>query len=388
MQIGKLAERAAEPLVWGGTVVMVCLAVLLALSPRRPTNRYIPQPPPKVTVTTPLVQTIAPYLDVSGTVVAINSVDLMARVPGTLQEISYQDGSFVHAGDNLFTIEPQPYQARLQQAQAAETAAASLAKNAATDYGRQSQLGRSNVVAQATVDSALSRRDASAANLDEAHARTQLAAINYTYTRVAAPFDGIVTAHLQSVGELVGVQPTVLATIVQLDPVAVSFTIGERDLQRLRAELSRRGLATESVAKIPVAVGLPGENFYPHQGVVDYIAPMANAASGTVQMRGVFGNADRSLLPGSGARVRIAEDRPVGSLLVPATALCSDQAGRYLLVVNDDNVVDVRRVVAGGAVGPLVVIESGVQGRDRVVVGGLLQAVPGEKIDPQASPPA
>jgi RND family efflux transporter MFP subunit len=384
LQIGKLAVRAPEPLIWGA-VGMVCIAAVVALSLRRPANRYVPPPPLKVTVAAPALQKVTPYLDVAGTTVAVNAVDLVARVPGTLKEISYKDGTPVHAGDNLFTIEPQPYQVKLQQAQAAEAAAAALSKNAAVDYGRQSQLGRSNVVAQATVDTSLSKRDASAANLEEAHANTQLAAINYTYTRIAAPFDGIVTVHRKSVGELVGLEPTVLATIVQPDPINVTFDVRDQDVQRIRADLSRRGLTMADLGKIPLAVGLPSETGYPHQGVVDYIAPMVNAASGTLALRGVFGNADRSLLPGSLVRVRVAEDDPVESLMVPPSAMASDQAGAYLLVVNADNVVDVRRVTAGGVVGGMVVIESGLQRTDRVVVGGLQRAVPGEKVDPQPS---
>jgi RND family efflux transporter MFP subunit len=387
LQIAKLAGRAPEPLIWGA-VGVVCIVALVALSLRRPTNRYVPPPPPSVTVARPVVQKITPYLDVAGTTVAVNAVDLVARVPGTLKEISYKDGSLVHAGDNLFTIEPQPYQVKLQQAQAAEAAAAALSKNAATDYGRQSQLGRSNVVAQATVDTSLSKRDSLAANLDEARANTQLAAINYTYTRIAAPFDGIVTAHLKSVGELVGVAPTVLATIVQPSPINVTFNVNEADLQRIRADLFRHGLTMADLGKIPLAVGLPGESGYSYQGVVDYVAPMVSAATGTLEMRGVLANADRSLLPGSAVRVRVAEDEPMEQLLLPESALCADQAGQYLLVVTPDDVVDVRRVVAGGTIGAMAVIESGVQRDDRVVVGGLLGAVPGEKIDPRPSPPA
>jgi RND family efflux transporter MFP subunit len=172
---------------------------------------------------------------------------------------------------------------------------------------------------------------------------------------------------------------------VQPDPINVTFDVRDQDVQRIRADLSRRGLTMADLGKIPLAVGLPSETGYPHQGVVDYIAPMVNAASGTLALRGVFGNADRSLLPGSLVRVRVAEDDPVESLMVPPSAMASDQAGAYLLVVNADNVVDVRRVTAGGVVGGMVVIESGLQRTDRVVVGGLQRAVPGEKVDPQPS---
>jgi RND family efflux transporter MFP subunit len=383
----KLSGLASPQLLWGGLGLLLA-AAFAALSIGRPANVYVPPPPLKVVVATPVVQSVTPTLDVNGTVVAVNAVDLVARVPGFLQDITYQDGSFVHAGDPLFTIEPLPYQVKLQQAQAAEAAIAAQAKNASIEYGRQSQLGRSNIASQKTVDQALSARDSTAADLDQARARTQLAAINLTYTRVAAPFDGIVTAHLHSVGELVGTTPTVLAKIVQLNPIHVTFNLGEPDVQRIRADLSRRGLTADDLGQIKVEVGLPSETGTPHQGVIDYIAPQVDASTGSLQLRGLFQNSDRSLLPGLLVRVRVPAGVPADALLVPTTSVSTDQAGQYLLVVNEANIVEQRRITTASVVGSLVVVASGLQRSDRVVVGGIQRAVPGDKVDPQPAAPA
>ena len=254
------------------------------------------------------------------------------------------------------------------------------------------------VASKAALDNATGARDAARANLQQAQANTKQAEINYGYTEVTAPFDGVVTARQVSVGELVGASatPTPLATIVQLDPIWVNFNVSEQDVLRVRAELARRGdTVAELKGKLPVEVGLQSEEGYPHAGVLDYAAPMVNQSTGTLAVRAVFKNPDRVLLPGYFTRVRVPLPQDAGpSLLVPDVALGSDQGGRYLLVLNADNVVEQRKVVTGPLDNGLRVIESGLKADDRVVVGGLLRAIPGQKVDPQmqtasaATPPA
>ena len=205
-------------------------------------NSFVPPPPPKVEVGAAAQKAITRYLEATGNTAPIKNVDLVARVQGFLQSINYQDGAFVKEGTTLFTIEPETYKLKLEQAQAAEAGAQASLKQAEADYKRQSDLVQKQAVSQATLENSTSTRDNAQANLQQAQVNTKIAAVNYGYTNVVAPFDGIVSAHLVSVGELVGVSsPTQLATIVQLDPIYVNFNVNEQDVLRIRAEARRRG---------------------------------------------------------------------------------------------------------------------------------------------------
>src|ERR1700675_3729205 len=347
-------------------------------------NSFVPPPPPKVEVALPVQRPITRFLDATGNTAPIKSVDLVARVQGFLQSIDYQDGAFMKEGGTLFTIEPETYKLKLDQAQAAEAGAQASVKQAEADFKRQSDLVQRQAVSQATLDTSTSARDNAQANLQQAEVNTRIAAVNYGYTNVVAPFDGIVTAHLISVGELVGAaSPTQLATIVALDPIYVIFNVNEQDVLRIRAEAAKRGTTTKISNKFPIEVGLQTESGYPHKGKLDYAAPTINQSTGTLAVRGVLPNADRVLLPGYYVRVRVPLDEQQGALLVPDVALGSDQSGRYVLVVNGDNVVEQRKVQTGPVEGDLRVIESGLKPDDRVVIAGLLRAIPGQKVDPQ-----
>ena len=344
----------------------------------------MPPPPPKVDVATPVQKSITRYLDATGNTAPVKSVDLVARVQGFLQAINYKDGSPVKEGTTLFTIEPETYKLKVDQAQAAEAGAQASLKQAELDYKRQVDLVQKQAVSQSTLDTSTSNRDNAQANLQQAQANTRIAQVNFGYTNVAAPFDGIVTAHLVSVGELVGVaSPTQLATIVALDPIYVNFNVNEQDVLRVRAEARRRGITIENLRQLPVEIGLQTETGYPHKGTMDYISPQLNQSTGTLAVRGILNNPDRLLLPGYFVRVRVPYDEKANALLVPDVALGSDQSGRYVLVVNAENVVEQRKVQTGPLEGDLRVIESGLKADDKVVIGGLLRAIPGQKVDPQ-----
>jgi RND family efflux transporter MFP subunit len=337
-----------------------------------------------VEVAVPVQRAVTSYYDATGNTAAIKNVDLVARVQGFLQSINYEDGAFVKQGATLFTIEPETYKLKLEQAQAAETGAQASVKQAEADFKRQSDLVQRQVVSQATLDTSTSTRDNAQANLQQAQVNTKIAQVNYGYTNVTAPFDGIVSAHLVSVGELVGVaSPTQLATIVALDPIYVNFNVNEQDVLRIRESARKRGMTTNELRQLPVEIGLQTETGYPHKGKLDYISPSLNQSTGTLAVRGVLPNPDRALLPGFFVRIRIPFDEQNNALLVPDASLGSDQAGRYLLVVNGDNVVEQRKVQIGQLDGGLRVIESGLKGDDKVVVAGLLRAIPGQKVDPQ-----
>lgn len=369
---GRLCTRLAS----------ICLALVALAGCEQ--NTYVPPPLPKVDVAVPVQRAITHYLEANGNTAPVKSVDLVARVQGFLQSIDYQDGAFVKEGTTLFTIEPETYKLKLDQARAAETGAGASLKQAQLDFQRQSDLVARQAVSQATLDSSTATRDNAQANLQQAQANTRIAEVNYGYTKVVAPFDGAVSAHLVSIGELVGVaSPTQLATIVALDPIYVNFTVNEQDVLRIRAEARRKGLTAADLKETPVEIGLQTENGFPHAGKLDYAAPTVNQSTGTLAVRGIIANADHILLPGYFVRVRVPVDTQDNALLVPDTALGSDQSGRYLLVLTKENVVEQRKVTIGQQDNGLRVIENGLKPDDRVVIAGLLRVIPGEKVDPQ-----
>jgi RND family efflux transporter MFP subunit len=348
-------------------------------------NTYVAPPPPKVDVALPLNQKITRYLEATGNTAPIKSVDLVARVQGFLETINYKDGELVKEGATLFTIEPETYKLKLDQAQAAQVGAEASLKQAEADFKRQTDLVARQAVSQATLDTSTSTRDNAQANLQQAQVNTRIAEVNYGYTKVTAPFDGYVTAHLVSIGELVGASsPTQLATIVALDPIYVNFNVNEQDVLRIRAEALRHGVTVAQLRQLPVQVGLQTDQGYPHEGRLDYIAPTISQSTGTLAVRGIVPNPDRTMLPGYFVRVRVPYDQNSDALLVPDTALGSDQGGRYVLVVTADNTVEQRKVEIGPIEdGALRVIETGLRPDDRVVIAGLLRAIPGQKVDPQ-----
>jgi RND family efflux transporter MFP subunit len=351
-------------------------------------NRFVAPPLPKVVVQLPVEQSVTPYLEATGNMAAVNTVKLVARVQGYVQEIKYQDGAAVKKGTPLFIIEPEPYKVKLEQAQAAEEGAKAALINAQAEFARQEQLQARDVSTQANLDKARANRDTGRANVQQAQANTQTAEINLGYTTVSAPFDGVVTARKVSIGELVGGdQPSELATIVQLDPIWVWFNLSERDVQRVRHAMAEHGRTVADVVnKVSVEVGLQTDTGYPHAGVIDYVAPAVDQSTGTLQVRGILQNAKPVLLPGYFVRVRVPT-RPMQALLVPEVAVGSDQGGRYLLTLNADNVVEQRRVQLGPTVGSMRVVESGLKADERVVVAGIQDAIPGQKVDPQLQTP-
>jgi len=372
----------------GRLPLLACRGMLILLTACGQENQFVAPPPPKVTVQLPLQQTVTPYLEATGNAASVNTVKLLARVQGYVQEIKYQDGAFVKKGTPLFVIEPEPYKVQLEQAQAAEEGAKATLVNAEAEFTRQEQLQAKDVSTQANLDKARAARDTARATVLQTQAQTQTAEINLGYTTVSAPFDGVVTARKVSVGELVGDDHTSeLATIVQLDPIWVWFNLSEQDVQRVRVQMAQRAVTVaDLINKVPIEVGLQTETGYPHKGVLDYSSPDVNQSTGTLQVRGIFQNANRALLPGYFVRVRVPL-RAEQALLVPEVAVGSDQAGRYVLTVNADGVVEQRRVQLGQTTGDMRVIESGLKPDERVIVAGILDAVPGQKVDPQLQTP-
>ena len=312
----------------GSVWAALLLPAMFVLAACGQDNRYAAPPPPKVPVAPPVEQKVSEYFESTGNMAAINTVDLVARVQGFVQAISYADGDYVKKGTSLFTIEPEPYRLKVEAAKAAVTSAQATLKQNEAEYTRQADLVQRQVSAVATYDKALALRDSAQADLQSAQANEEQAEINLGYTNVTAPFDGIVSARQVSIGQLVGANSaTVLSTIVQLNPIYVNFTASERDVLQVRSLLAHSGRTTADLMGLPVEIGLQTEAGYMHKGKLDYIAPTVDPSTGTLAARAILDNADRSLLPGYFVRVRIASE-PEPALLVPDVAIGSDQGGR------------------------------------------------------------
>jgi RND family efflux transporter MFP subunit len=341
-------------------------------------------PPAEVRVAPPVARPVTRYLELTGQTAAAKRVDLVARVSGTLSDIRYSDGAAVKQGDVLFVIEPDNYRLSLQLAEAAESQQKALLVQAEADLARQKQLAQRQAASEAALDSAQSRRDSTAAAREQAAAQVAQAKLNLAYTEVKAPFDGIVSAHLVDQGALVGVGgPTLLASIVQSDPIKVRFSLDEQTVLRIREAMRQRGLTLAGLGSIPVEIGLDTDTGYPHLGQLDYVAPELDMASGTLAVRASLPNPKGVLLPGLYVRVRLPLQKDVPSLLVPEAALGASQTGRYVLVVNGQDRVEQRPVEIGEASeGGLRVIRAGLSAGDRVVVGLMQNAIPGSRVRP------
>jgi multidrug efflux system membrane fusion protein len=378
----------------GRNLAAAAILAALTVSACKKENTYIAPPPAEVGVSAPLKLHVTPYLEATGNTVAYNSVDLQARVEGFVQAINYKDGAQVKKGDVLFVIEPEPYEAKLKQAQAQVQSSQATLSQASAEYNRQLSLTTKGYATASNLDVQKAARDTASAQLLDNQAGVSIAAINLSYCSVSAPFDGTVSAHQVSVGELVGVTgPTELATIVQLDPIYVTFNLSEQDVLRIRQALVAHNTTIAKLGDIPIDIGLMTEQGFPHRGKLDYAAPTVDAATGTLQVRAIFDNADHMLLPGFFTRVRIPMLLQEGDqLLVPDRALGANQSGSYLLVLDKDDQVEQRQVEIGQLFGDLRAITKGIAADDRVIIDGLSHAVPGAKVAPKpvtiAPPPA
>lgn len=336
---------------------------------------------PAVPVVHPTPARITRFLETTGSVAAMQSVDLVARVSGTLESIDAADGAIVKKGATLFVIEPLPYESKLRQAQAAEDQQRAIVVQADAEYARQAQLRTTSAASQSAVDSALATRDSARAALRQAEELTRQAAITYTYTRVTAPFDGLMTAHLVSVGELVGSGgPTKLATLLQLDPVWVNATISEADVIRARAAMAAKGKTVRDLGTVPVEAALAGESGYPHHGTLDYVAPMVDPSTGTLAVRARFENARYAFLPGYFVKLRIPIAADAEVLLLPDDAIASDQGTPIVFVVAADGSVTQQAVRLGGSHAGMQIVESGLTPSDRVVASATTQIEPGTHV--------
>ncbi len=363
-------------------LVVAIVALTLMSTGCQEKNKYVPPPPPAVTVSRPVQQAVTDYIEFTGTTEALELVEIRARVEGYLESIHFKDGAKVKRGALLFVIDPKPFQAKLGEAKAGLLIRQAELKLAETTLKRKEGAFKDKAVSEVEVIQARAEQDKARAAVEAAQAAMETTRLNLSYTKIHAPISGRMGRNLVDVGNLVGAnERTLLATIVQDDPIYAYFNASERDLLQHRQKRREREVGVDENNAPNAYLGLANEEGYPHEGRVDYIDNRVNADTGTIQLRAVFPNSDGVLLPGLFARIRIPTSEPHTALLVPDRALGTDQQGRFLLVVNDKNVVEYRTVKIGAKVEGVRVIESGISSADRVIVNGIQRARPGATVN-------
>jgi len=361
------------------TLLLVFYAVFL--KPKQPALRL---PLPVVRVETPQSLEMTQYITQTGNLVAFNSVNLVARIEGYLDKIQFTDGTFVKKGQGLFLIEPEPYLEKLKEAKATVAVQKAAYAYAKSEYDRQKRMYKDNATSQNNVEKWLAKSLQSEAEIAKAEANAAVAAINYGYTHVEAPFDGRIGRHLVDVGNLVGNgKATNLANIEQLDPIYVYFNLNELDFIKVRAAAKAHGIKPSDINQIPVYVSMQNETAFKHEGRLDFVNTSLDASMGTLEFRGLIPNKDFTLLPGLFVRVRVAISKPSLQLTLPDTAILSDQRGAYVLVLDKNDIVQEKRVTLGDMEQGRRAILTGLDKQDRVIVEGLQNASPGNQASVQ-----
>jgi RND family efflux transporter MFP subunit len=345
-----------------------------------------PPPPPAVTVSTALPTHTADWANFTGQFTPVNNVQILAQVSGYLTEIDFTDGQIVHKGDLLFVIDPRPYEIQLAQAQAAVLSAKAQLAFASKETHRLNVLQASGAGTVEQYDQRVQDQAAAQAALDTAQSQVQAAQLNLSFCHITAPFTGRISTHRMSIGGLVAggptaATPTLLTTIVSLDPIYLDFQMSEDDYLAYEHYVHAAPPGTQ-VNNI-VQAGLSDESGYPRQGKLTFVDNAIDQSSGTIHVRATFANPDLFITPGAFAQLRLPIAAPRSVLLVPDTAIQADQSNQTLMTVAPDGTVVAKIVTTGALVNGLREIDSGISPTDKIVINGLMRAWPGTKVTPE-----
>ncbi len=363
--------------------IFLLILLLFYFVARHFTAHHVTELPlPMVKVEKPKITKLVEYVTQTGTTVAYNSVNLVARVEGYLNAIEFTDGTYVNKNSELFVIQPEPYMEQLIAAKASVTIAKADYVYSLSEYARQKRMYKENATSLNNVEKWQTKIEASAAQVQKEEANEKQAEITYGYTHVAAPFDGRIGRHLVSIGNLVGNgTATNLATIEQITPLYVYFNLNELDLIKLREAARAVGFKPSDLSRVPVDVALQNNNEFNYHATLDFVNTGLNASTGTMELRAILENKDKMFVPGLFVNVRIAITRPTAQLTVPDTCILYDQIGPYLLTVNNNNKVLLKRVTLGPRFQGKQGILKGLGNDDQVVVDGIQNAIPGNQVE-------
>ena len=360
-------------------------AALTACSPPKPA----PLPPPKVTVSQPQLTTVTNWDEYPGHLEAVETVEIRPRVAGYIDSIHFQDGTEVKAGDLLFVIDPRPYQAELEHAQAQRQQVETHLELARNDLKRAESLQGTKAISAEEYDNrSKAVREAEAA-LVAARASETTARINLDYTQIKAPISGKIGRRLVTAGNFVQLQgnsgsATVLATIVSVNPMYCYFDVEESAFLKYR---SIAKVAEADSGSLACELALVNEEGFAHRGRLDFFDNQVNPQTGTIRLRAVFENGDPALVPGMFANVRVLAGPPEQTLVVPDVAVQSDQGYKFVYVANAEDKVEMHSIKIGRAHGPLRAVLKGLTPDDRVIVNGLMMLRPGAKVVIQSPEP-
>jgi multidrug efflux system membrane fusion protein len=338
-------------------------------------------PPVPVSVAKVLERPVTEWAEFSGRIRAIDHVEVRPQVSGIIEEVHFSDGQLVKKGDPLFTIDPRPFQAALDNAKAVEEAAEAKLALAKINLDRNKGLIASHAIAQSDLDTANDAFSEADANLNASKAAVETAQLNLNYTAINAPVTGRASRAEITVGNLVndGINAPVLTTVVSVDPVYVEFEIDE---QTYLNYVASGASGNTGIDKIPVSMGLANQDGYPRQGHLDSLDNQLDVTSGTLRVRAVFDDPAGDLTPGLYARVRIGGAAPETAVLVDDRAIGTDQDKKFVMVVDSSNKANYRAVTLGPVVNGLRVIRSGLQKDEVIVVNGLQRVRPNSIVAP------
>lgn len=344
-------------------------------------------PAPQVSVAKPVQKAVTDHDEYVGRFVALDYVEVRARVSGYLDKIHFKDGQLVKEGDDLFTIDRRPFKATVEQAKAAvEQAKANLAF-AESDLKRGESLRTGTTITQQALDQRLQASRVAAAAVTSQEAALSQAELDLSFTELKAPVSGRIGDRRVSVGNLVSGgssgTTTLLATIASIDPIRFEFTMDEASyLRYLRMADKAASSKADRGMTLPVRLKLIDEDNYTHEGKIDFVDNAIDRSSGTIRGRALFANADGKLTPGMFGRIQIATSAPVAQLLVPDAAIATEQVRKFVYVLNAENVATPKYVTLGPVVDGLRVVK-GIDAHDKVIVNGLMRVRPGAKVTPQ-----
>ncbi len=353
------------------------------------TSKAADSPPPQATpvmVATVVQADVATWEDFSGRLEAVERVDVRSRVAGAVQSVHFREGSLVKVGDLLVAIDPAPYAAEVDRAQAQVVAAQARVTYVKSEHERAQRLWDESAIAKRELDERVNARQEAEANLRAAEAALQSAKLNLAYTQVRAPVSGRVGRLEVTVGNLVAAGPgaPVLTTLVSVNPIYASFDADEQSVTRALKEVSDQPSARGGLQSIPVLMGTGGGDDTPYVGHLQLVDNQVNAKSGTVRVRAVFDNHDGKLIAGQFAHLRLGRASTATALLINERAVGTDQSKKFVLVVGDDNKAAYREVTLGASADGLRIVTSGLKANERIVVNGLQRVRPGSLVTPQA----